>query len=82
VGLVLLDIWKDLYVACFEAVYPRLAEEGVIVSDNMIYPEGARDAVRKLRAAIEAKPDLQTVLLPLGSGIELTVKWSAGNAKL
>ena len=81
-GLVLLDIWKDLYVPCFEAVYPRLAEEGVIVSDNMIYPEGARDAVRALREAINAKDDLQTVLLPLGSGIELTVRWSAGNAKL
>jgi predicted O-methyltransferase YrrM len=81
-GLVLLDIWKDLYVACFEAVYPRLAEEGVIVSDNMIYPEGAREAVRKLRTAIRAKPDLQTALLPFGSGIELTVRWSAGNAKL
>jgi predicted O-methyltransferase YrrM len=81
-GLVLLDIWKDLYLPCFEEVYPRLAEEGVIVSDNMIYPEGARDAVRRLREAIRAKPDLQTVLLPLGSGIELTVKWSAGNAKL
>jgi predicted O-methyltransferase YrrM len=81
-GLVLLDIWKDLYLPCFEAVYPRLAEEGVIVSDNMIYPEGARDAVRRLRAAIHAKGDLQTVLLPLGSGIELTVRWSAGNGKL
>jgi len=81
-GLVLLDIWKDLYVACFEAVYPRLAEEGVIVSDNMIYPEGARGAVRALREAIRAKGDLQTVLLPLGSGIELTAKWSAGNPKL
>ena len=81
-GLVLLDIWKDLYVRCFEAVYPKLADEGVIVSDNMIYPEGARDAVRALRGAIKAKGDLQTVLLPLGSGIELTVKWSAGNAKL
>ena len=81
-GLVLLDIWKDLYVACFDAVYPRLAEEGVIVSDNMIYPEGARGAVRALRDAIRAKGDLQTVLLPLGSGIELTVKWSEGNTKL
>ena len=80
--LVLLDIWKDLYLPCFEAVYPRLAEEGVIVSDNMIYPEGARDAVRRLRAAIRAKGDLQTVLLPLGSGIELTVRWSAGSGKL
>ncbi|HEY6814090.1 MAG TPA: class I SAM-dependent methyltransferase [Croceibacterium sp.] len=81
-GLVLLDIWKNLYVSCFEAVYPRLAEEGVIVSDNMIYPEGARDAARALREAIRAKGDLQTVLLPLGSGIELTVKWSAGNPRL
>ena len=81
-SLVLLDVWKNLSVPCFEAVYPRLAEEGVIVSDNMIYPEGARDAVRALRAAIRAKGDLQTALLPLGSGIELTVKWSPGNAKL
>ena len=80
--LVLLDVWKTLYLPCFEAVYPKLAEEGVIVSDNMIYPEGARDAVRALRAAIGAKPDLQTVLLPLGSGIELTVKWSVGSGKL
>jgi predicted O-methyltransferase YrrM len=81
-GLVLLDIWKDLYLPCFEALYPRLAEEGIIVSDNMIFPEGARDAVRALRDAIRAKADLQTLLLPLGSGIELTVKWSAGSAKL
>ena len=81
-GVVLLDIWKDLYVACFEAVYPKLAEEGVIVSDNMIYPEGARDAVRAYRAAVTAKPDLQTVLLPLGSGIEVTARWSPDSARL
>ncbi|SRR5690606_27674544 len=81
-GLVLLDVWKTLYLPCFEAVYPKLAEEGAIVSDNMIYPEGAREAVRAYRDAVRARPDLQTVLLPLGSGIELTVRWSAGNPKL
>lgn len=81
-GLVLLDVWKNLYLPCFEAIYPKLAEEGAIVSDNMIYPESAREAVRAYRRAVQAKPDLQTVLLPLGSGIELTVKWSAGNPKL
>lgn len=80
--VVLLDIWKDMYVPCFEAVYPALAEEAIIVSDNMIYPEGARPAVRAYRAAVKAKPDLHTALLPLGSGIEVTVKWSAGNEKL
>ena len=81
-GLVLLDIWKNLYLPCFEAVYPKLAEEGLIVSDNMIMPESARDAVRAYREAVRAKPDLQTMLLPLGSGIELTIKWSEGNPKL
>lgn len=80
--VVLLDIWKNLYLPCFEAVYPLLAEEGAIVSDNMIYPESARDAVRAYREAVKAKPDLQSVLLPLGSGIELSVKWSADSAKL
>lgn len=81
-GLVLLDIWKNLYLPCFEAVYPKLAEEGLIVSDNMIMPESAREAVRAYREAVRAKVDLQTVLLPLGSGIELTIKWSEGNPKL
>jgi predicted O-methyltransferase YrrM len=80
--LVLLDIWKDVYVPCFEAVYPKLSDEGIVASDNMIYPEGVRDSARALREAIHAKPDLQTALLPVGQGIELTVKWSAGNEKL
>jgi predicted O-methyltransferase YrrM len=78
----LLDIWKDLYVACFEALYPKLAQGGIMASDNMIYPAGAREATRALRAAIKAKPDLQTALLQVGSGIELTVRWSADSPML
>ena len=79
---VLLDIWKDLYVPCFEAIYPSLSEEAVLCTDNMISPEGARPNARALRQAIEAKGDLQTALLPVGQGIEVTVKWSAGNRSL
>lgn len=78
----LLDIWKELYLPCFEALYPKLSEEGVICADNMISPEMARPEVREYRAAVKAKPDLQTALLPIGQGIELTVRWSAGNGKL
>jgi predicted O-methyltransferase YrrM len=78
----LLDIWKELYLPCFEALYPKLAEEGVICADNMIFPEMARPEVRAYRAAVQGKADLQTALLPIGQGIELTVKWSAGNPKL
>ncbi|MFM5950707.1 MAG: O-methyltransferase [Novosphingobium sp.] len=78
----LLDIWKELYLPCFEALYPKLDEEGVICADNMITPEIARPEVRQYRAAVQARPDLQTALLPIGQGIELTVRWSKGNAKL
>lgn len=79
---VLLDIWKELYLPCFEGFYPRLGEEAVICSDNMIIPPMARPDVRRYRDAIRSKADLQTVLLPVGMGIELSVKWSAGNGKL
>lgn len=79
---VLLDIWKDLYLPCFEAFYPKLSEEAIVAADNMIEPVGARESVRIYRAAVQAKGDMQQVLLPAGQGIELAVKWSASNAKL
>lgn len=79
---VLLDIWKDLYEPCFEAVYPKLSEEGIICADNMIYPEIARPEVRAYRASVRAKPDLQSTLLPIGQGLELTVRWGSDNSKL
>ena len=79
---VLLDIWKELYLPCFEALYPKLAEEGVICADNMIEPAVARPEVREYRAAVQAAADLQTALLPIGQGVELTVRWSAGSPKL
>lgn len=78
----LLDIWKELYLPCFEALYPKLSDEGVICADNMISPAVARPEVRLYREAVRARPDLQTALLPIGQGIELSVRWSAGNAKL
>jgi len=80
--LVLLDIWKDLYLPCLEAVYPKLADEGIIAADNMIDPPGVRDEARRYRTAVAALPDMQTALLPVGQGIELSVRWSAGNTKL
>ena len=48
----------------------------------MIHPAGARESARAYRAAVAAKPDLQTALLPIGQGVELTVRWRADNPKL
>jgi predicted O-methyltransferase YrrM len=80
--LVLLDIWKEMYVPCLHAVYPKLADEGIIVADNMIEPAMVREDVRRYRAAVHKLPDMQTTLLPIGSGMELSVKWRSDNTKL
>jgi predicted O-methyltransferase YrrM len=80
--LVLLDIWKDMYIPCLRALYPKLADEGIIAADNMIEPAVVREDVREYRAAVGSLPDMQTTLLPIGSGIELSVKWSPRNKKL
>jgi predicted O-methyltransferase YrrM len=79
---ILLDIWKELYLPCFDAFYPKLSNEAIIAADNMIYPPQAREDVRRYRAAVQSKRDLQTTLLPIGSGIELSVKWVAESEKL
>lgn len=80
--LVLLDIWKDLYIPCLRAFYPKLADEGIIAADNMIEPARAREDVRKYRTAVGALSDVRSTLLPIGNGIELSVKWSPANGKL
>lgn len=79
---VLLDIWKDLYVLCLQAFHPKLSDEAIVAADNMIEPEMARADARAYRAAVRALPDMHSALLPIGSGIELSVKWPAGSAKL
>ncbi len=75
VDFVLIDLWKELYVPCFEALYPKLDDNAVIAADNMLFPEMARADAEAYRAAVRSKPDLQTVLLPIGSGIELSCLW-------
>ena len=79
---VLLDLWKELYVPSFHALYPKLSDEGVIAADNMYFPAGVLESTRAYREAVMTKPDLQTTLLPVGSGLELTCKWSQNSAKL
>jgi predicted O-methyltransferase YrrM len=69
---VLLDLWKDLYIPCFDLIYPKLAKGAYIIADNMLEPEGARANAEAYRKHIQAKPGISSVLLPIGSGIELS----------
>jgi predicted O-methyltransferase YrrM len=69
---VLLDLWKDLYVRSFRLIYPRLAEGALIVADNMLYPERARADANEYRACVREAKDMTSVLLNVGSGIEVS----------
>src|SRR5579862_3612794 len=69
---VLLDLWKDLYIPCFDLFYPKLGSGAVVVADNMSFPEFSRADADLYRKHARAKPDIQSVLLPVGSGIELS----------
>ena len=78
VDLVLMDLWKDLYVPCFEMIYPSLAPGGVIVADNMLRPESARPYAEAYREAVRAKADLEAILLPIGQGIDICTRRPGG----
>jgi predicted O-methyltransferase YrrM len=69
---VLLDLWKNLYVPCFDIFYPKLAAGALVVADNMLFPDTARPDAEAYRAHVRRAADVTTVLLPVGSGIELT----------
>ena len=70
VDLVFLDLWKDLYVPCLEAFYPKLNAGAIILADNMIRP--ASEGVRRYADAVRARPGITSVLLPIGSGLEVS----------
>lgn len=70
---VLIDLWKDLYVPCLELVHPKLAPNAFVAADNIIFPPNPKDQ-EAYRRAVRAKSDLESMLLPIGSGIELSKK--------
>ena len=74
IEFVLLDLWKDLYIPCLDVFYPKLANNGLIVADNMLYPEFNRPEGAAYRAAVRAKPEMEAVLLPIGQGIDLACR--------
>jgi predicted O-methyltransferase YrrM len=69
---VLLDLWKDLYIPCFDIMQPKLSPGAFVIADNMIEPIQARADAEAYRRHVRAQPDMTSVLLPIGSGIEVT----------
>jgi predicted O-methyltransferase YrrM len=69
---VLLDVWKDLYVPCFDLFQSKLSAGAIVVADNMTFPESARQNAEAYRRRVRDSRRVDSVLLPVGSGIEVS----------
>lgn len=69
---VLLDLWKDLYIPCFDLFYTKLSPGAIVVADNMLYPELTRAQATEYRAHVSGKRHVHSILLPVGGGLEVS----------
>jgi len=53
-----------------EAFYPNFNPAAIIAADNAICPGAA--TLQQCLAPIRSKPDVESVLLPVGTGLELS----------
>lgn len=72
IDFVLLDLWKDLYIPCFDLFRAKLSPGALVIADNMLYPESANARALAYRQHVRDSPGFQSMLLPIGSGIELS----------
>jgi predicted O-methyltransferase YrrM len=69
---VLLDLWKDAYIPGIDALLGHLIPGATIVADNMLEPAFVRPGAERYRAYLRRLPDLESVLLPVGSGLAIS----------
>jgi predicted O-methyltransferase YrrM len=70
IDFVLVDLWKELYLPCLEAFYPKLNPGAIIVADNIIRP--GKEGALRYTEAVRAKPDMTSILVPVGAGLEIS----------
>jgi predicted O-methyltransferase YrrM len=74
IDLAFVDAWKDDYIEYFDVLLPKLRVGGCIVSDNVIYPPMFQEAMQRYVAHVRATPNIRSQTLPIGSGLEFTVR--------
>jgi predicted O-methyltransferase YrrM len=77
IDFVLIDLWKNLYCPCFELLHPKLAAGALVAADNMTFPPNARPDAQAYQQLVRTKADMDSLLLPVGNGIELSRKAAA-----
>ena len=71
---VLIDADKENVIEYFDFVLPMVVKRGLIITDNMLYPEKYRPQMEKLTMHIKENPKLRTITSSIGNGEEITMK--------
>ena len=73
---VLIDADKENVIEYFDLILPMVSTGGVIITDNMLYPEKYQKTMKKLSEHIKKHQNLKTITSPIGNGEEITLKIS------
>jgi len=71
---VLIDADKENVIKYFDLILPMVSIKGIIVTDNMLYPEKYREDMKKFSDYLKAIPSIQTITSNIGNGEEITIK--------
>lgn len=70
---VLVDVWKELYLPCFDLFFPKLKTGAWVLADNMIFPPHSLPEATVYRNRVRETKAFDTLLMPIGSGIEVSL---------
>ena len=71
---VLIDADKENVIEYFDLALPMVAIGGIIITDNMLYPEKYKESMKKLSEHIKKHQNIKTITSPIGNGEEITLK--------
>lgn len=71
---VLIDADKENVIGYFDLILPMVSVGGVIITDNMLYPEKYRQDMEKFSDYLRENPKLRTITTPIGNGEEITIR--------
>lgn len=71
---VLIDADKENIIEYFDLIIPMVSLQGIIITDNMLYPEKYREDMKKFSDYLRTNPDLITITSGIGNGEEITIK--------
>lgn len=71
---VLIDADKENVIEYFDLILPMVSVGGVIITDNMLYPEKYKQDMKIFSDYLKKNPKLLTITMPIGNGEEITIK--------